>query len=88
MNNLYAFSLISPDLISREVDNSRDEVLPHDDGPDLLPVCGALSQEQADGLQSQLHSRWWISHGTHLHKVLLLNGLNSYQHQVNEGGGL
>lgn len=76
--------LISPDLFSREVNNSGDEVLPHDDGSDLLPVSRALSQEQADGLEGQLHGRGWIGHGTHLHQVLLLNGLNSYRHQVNK----
>lgn len=76
--------LISPDLFSREVNNSGDEVLPHDDGTDLLPVGRALSQEQADGLEGQLHGRGWIGHGTHLHQVLLLNGLNGYQHQVNK----
>lgn len=75
-------SLISPDLISREVNNSGDEVLPHDDGSDLLPVSGAFSQQQADGLQGQLDGRGRIGHGTHLHQVLLLDGLNSYQHQV------
>lgn len=73
-----SFSLISPDLLSREVNNGGDEVLSHDDGSDLLPVSRALSQEQADGLQGQLHSCRWIGHGTHLHQVLLLNGLNSY----------
>lgn len=78
------FSLFSPDLFSREVNNSGDEVLPHDDGTDLLPVSCALSQEQADGLKGQLHGRRRIGHGTHLHQVLLLNGLNSYQHQVNK----
>lgn len=73
-----AFSLISPDLLSRKVNNGRDEVFPHDDGSDLLPVSRALSQEQADGLQGQLHGCRWIGHGPHLHQVLLLNGLNSY----------
>lgn len=77
-------SLISPDLFSGEVNNSRDEILPHDDRTDLLPVSGAFSQEQADGFKGQFHSRRWIGHGTHLHQVLLLDGLNSYQHQVNK----
>lgn len=71
-------SLFSPDLLGREVNNGGDEVLPHGDGSDLLPVSRALSQEQADGLQGQLHGCGWIGHGTHLHQVLLLNGLNSY----------
>lgn len=88
MNNsrIVFFLLISPDLFSREVNNSGDEVLSHDDGSDLLPVSSALSQEQADGLEGQLHSRWWVGHGTHLHQVLFLNGLNSYRHQVNKDG--
>lgn len=81
------YSLISPDLFSREVNNGGNEVLPHDDGSDLLPVSCALSQEQADGFQGKLHSGRWIGHGTHLHQVLLLNGLNSY-YQVNKDGGL
>lgn len=80
------FSLVSPDLICGEVDNGWDEVLPHDDGADLLPVSRALSQEQANGLQGQFHGCGWIGHGTHFHQVLLLNGLNSYQCQVNNDG--
>lgn len=75
---------MSPDLFSREVNNGGDEVLPHDDGTDLLPVRCALSQEQTNRLQSKLHRCRWIGHGTHLHQVLLLNGLNSYQHQVSK----
>lgn len=78
------FPLVSPDLLCREVNNGGDEVLPHDDGSDLLPVRRALAQEQADGLQGQLHGRRWIGHGPHLHQVLLLNGLNSYQRHMNK----
>lgn len=76
--------LISPDLFSREVNNGGDEVLPHDDGADLLPVSCALPQEQTNGLQRQLHCSRRVGHGAHLHQVLLLNGLNSYQHQVSK----
>lgn len=69
--------LQSPDLFSRKVNNCGDEVLAHYDGADLLPISGTLAQKQADGLQSQLYCCWWVGHGTHLHQVLLLYGLNS-----------
>ena len=72
-----AAATASPDLLSREVDDGGDEVLSHDDGADLLPVRGALTKQQADGLQSQLHSCRRVGHGPHLHQVLLLDGLHS-----------
>ena len=65
-----------PDLVGIEVDDGGDKVLPHDDGADLLPVRGALPQQQADGLQSHLDGGGGVGHGAHLHQVLLLNGLN------------
>lgn len=83
MNIIITDLLISPDFFSREVNNCGDEVLPHDDRTDLLPVGCALAQEQANGLQSQFDGCRWISHGTDLHQVLLLNRLNSYRHRVN-----
>lgn len=67
----------SPDLFSRKVNDSWDEVLAHYDGADLLPISGALAQQQADGLQSQFDRCRRVGHGPHLHQMLLLNGLNS-----------
>lgn len=53
-------------------DDAVDEILPHDDGADGLPVRRILPEEQADGLQSDLDQRRRIAHRSHFHQVLLL----------------
>ena len=40
----------SPDVLGVEVDNSADEVVPHHDAPNILPVRRVLSQKEADRL--------------------------------------
>lgn len=66
-----------PYVISGKVHNCRNEVLSHEDAPDCSPVCGRLSQEQANGLKGQLHNLGWVWKVLYLHQMWSLDALHS-----------
>lgn len=55
-------------VLSGEIgDDAVDEVLPHDDRTDRLPVRRVLAQQKADGFQRDLHYGRRVAHRPHLH---------------------
>lgn len=65
------------DVFCREVHDGGNEVVLDDDTSDCPPICSLLSEQQTDGFQGKLDRRGRVSHGTNLHKMLLLDGLYS-----------
>lgn len=61
-----------------EVDDSRDEVLPHRNRANSSPFCGVLSKEKTDRLQSYFDNCRRVCHWANFDQMLLLYWLHSY----------
>ena len=75
----YCSSNSSRDVFSGEVDDGGYEVLPDEYGPDGAPVCGWLTNQQADALHGHLDRLGRIGQGTNLNQLLLPYRLDSYK---------
>lgn len=71
------------DVFCGEVHNGGNEVVLDDDTSDCPPICSLLSEQQTDGFQGKLDRRGRVTHGTNLHKMLLLDGLYSCEKDSN-----
>ena len=53
-------------VLGGEIHNSGDEVVLDDHTTNGSPICSLFTQQQTNGLQRQLDSRWGVPHGTDL----------------------
>lgn len=65
--------LFSRNVLGGEVGHDAvDEVFPHDDRSNRLPISRIFSKKQADGFQGHLHYSRRIAHRSYFDQVLLL----------------